>query len=93
MKRCGGQGDILSGSVGALLAWSKCYEDGAFGDKSVPVSRMPLLAATGASMITRGASRRAYEIEGRGVVTQDMLKEIAGSFSEAFGAEMWGGKL
>ncbi|KAI9451658.1 hypothetical protein BJY52DRAFT_1226492 [Lactarius psammicola] len=26
MKRCGGQGDILSGSVGAFLAWAKCYE-------------------------------------------------------------------
>ena len=31
MKRCGGQGDILSGAVGTMLAWGKCYEDGAFG--------------------------------------------------------------
>jgi ATP-dependent NAD(P)H-hydrate dehydratase len=31
LKRCGGQGDILSGSVGTMLAWGKCYEDGAFG--------------------------------------------------------------
>jgi ATP-dependent NAD(P)H-hydrate dehydratase len=31
LKRCGGQGDILSGTVGAFLAWAKCYEDGAFG--------------------------------------------------------------
>lgn len=31
LKRCGGQGDILSGCVGTLLAWGKCYEDGAFG--------------------------------------------------------------
>lgn len=31
LKRCGGQGDILSGNVGALLAWGKCYETGAFG--------------------------------------------------------------
>lgn len=31
MKRCGGQGDVLSGCVGAVLAWGKCYEDGAFG--------------------------------------------------------------
>jgi ATP-dependent NAD(P)H-hydrate dehydratase len=30
-KRCGGQGDVLSGSVGTMLAWGKCYEDGAFG--------------------------------------------------------------
>lgn len=30
-KRCGGQGDVLSGSVGAMLAFGKCYETGAFG--------------------------------------------------------------
>jgi ATP-dependent NAD(P)H-hydrate dehydratase len=31
MKRCGGQGDVLSGNAGTMLAWGKCYEDGAFG--------------------------------------------------------------
>lgn len=31
LKRCGGQGDLLSGAVGTFLAWGKCYEDGAFG--------------------------------------------------------------
>jgi ATP-dependent NAD(P)H-hydrate dehydratase len=30
-KRCGGQGDILSGVVGTMLAWGKCYEEGVFG--------------------------------------------------------------
>ena len=93
LKRCGGQGDILSGSVGAMLAWGKCYEDGAFGDKSLLASRIPILAATGASMVTRAASRRAFEKEGRGVVTQDMLKEIGGAFSEIFGSDQYGGKL
>ena len=28
LKRCGGQGDVLSGTVGAFLAWGKCFEDG-----------------------------------------------------------------
>lgn len=31
LKRCGGQGDVLSGCVGTFLAWGKCYEDGVFG--------------------------------------------------------------
>jgi ATP-dependent NAD(P)H-hydrate dehydratase len=30
LKRCGGQGDILSGLVGTVLAWGKNYEDGVF---------------------------------------------------------------
>jgi ATP-dependent NAD(P)H-hydrate dehydratase len=84
MKRCGGQGDILSGGVGAFLAWAKCYESGAFGDKTISVSRMPILAAVGASMVTRMTSRIAFQQEGRSVVTQDMLKEIGGGFAEVF---------
>jgi ATP-dependent NAD(P)H-hydrate dehydratase len=31
LKRCGGQGDILTGTVATALAWGKCFEDGAFG--------------------------------------------------------------
>lgn len=31
LKRCGGQGDVLSGCVGTMLAWGKCYEEGAYG--------------------------------------------------------------
>lgn len=93
MKRCGGQGDILSGSVGAFLAWAKCYESGAFGDNAIPVSRMPILAAVGASMVTRTTSRLAFEEKGRSVVTQDMLKEIGGAFEKVFGPSQQGGKL
>ncbi|PFH51788.1 hypothetical protein AMATHDRAFT_141751 [Amanita thiersii Skay4041] len=83
-KRCGGQGDILSGCVGTFLAWGKCYEQGAFGDHMVPASRMPLLAAVGGSVVTRTASRRAFLKEGRGVITQDMIPEISRSFAEVF---------
>ena len=31
LKRCGGQGDVLSGCVGTFMAWGRCYEDGNFG--------------------------------------------------------------
>ncbi|SJL03855.1 probable ATP-dependent (S)-NAD(P)H-hydrate dehydratase [Armillaria ostoyae] len=90
MKRCGGQGDILSGAVGTMLAWAKCYEDGAFGDKKLPVSRMPLLAAIGGSMVTRTASRLAYAKQGRAVVTEDMIPEVGPSFAEVFGESKQG---
>ena len=93
VKRCGGQGDILSGGVGAFLAWAKCYESGAFGDGSIPVSRMPIFAAVGASMVTRTTSRRAFEKEVRAVVTQDMLKEIGGAFEDVFGSAQDAGRL
>ncbi|KAG2137831.1 Ribokinase-like protein [Suillus cothurnatus] len=91
LKRCGGQGDVLSGTVGAMLAWGKCYEDGAFGDGSVPTSRLPLLAAVGGSMVTRTSSRMAFQLQGRGLVTQDMLPLLGKSFSEVFGEDLWAG--
>ncbi|KAJ3991794.1 H-hydrate dehydratase [Lentinula boryana] len=92
LKRCGGQGDILSGAVGTFLAFGKCYEDGAFGDGKIAASRMPLLAAVAGSMVTRNTSRLAFQKQGRGLVTQDMLGEIGKSFSEVFGEETQGDK-
>lgn len=38
LKRCGGQGDVLSGCVGTWLAWGKCYETGAFGQVNLHLS-------------------------------------------------------
>ena len=40
LKRCGGQGDVLTGCVGAFLAWGKCYETGAFGCVSLYSQRI-----------------------------------------------------
>ena len=93
LKRCGGQGDILSGSVGAFLAFGKCFESGAYGDGSIPPSRMPVLAATAASILTRTTSSIAFEREGRSVVTQDMLQDIGQAFRSSFGEEAQGSKL
>jgi len=84
LKRCGGQGDILSGAVGTFLAWGKCYEDGAFGDRSIPTTRIPLLAAVAGSMVTRTTSHLAFHKYGRSVVTQDMLSEIRTAFTDTF---------
>ena len=41
LKRCGGQGDILSGQIGTMLAWAKLYEEG--------VGRFVLLALRSSS--------------------------------------------
>ncbi|KAG8221036.1 Ribokinase-like protein [Butyriboletus roseoflavus] len=90
LKRCGGQGDVLSGCVGTMLAWGKCYEEGAYGDHALPVSRLPMLAAIGGSIVTRTSSRRAFQVEGRGLVTQDMIPHLAKAFTEIFGEDIRG---
>jgi ATP-dependent NAD(P)H-hydrate dehydratase len=85
LKRCGGQGDVLTGCVATFLAWGKCYETGAFGDGTVPPSRMPFLSAIGGSVVTRTTSRRAFLKEGRAVVTEDMIPEVGKAFATIFG--------
>lgn len=97
LKRCGGQGDILSGAAGTFLAWGKCYEDGAWGrtpdQEGIPVSRIPFLGAVGASIVTRTTSRRGFRKMGRSLITADLIGEIGGAFEEVFGEEANKGKL
>ncbi|KZS94740.1 Ribokinase-like protein [Sistotremastrum niveocremeum HHB9708] len=92
LKRCGGQGDILSGIVGTFLAWGKNYENGVYGEPKFGSTRIPILSAVAGCLVMRTTSRRAFEKEGRGVVTQDMLPEIGVAFSEVFGAGSFGGE-
>lgn len=43
--------------------------------------------------MTRTSSRRAFEVEGRGLVTQDMIPHLAKAFAETFGEDGERGKL
>jgi len=36
LKRCGGQGDVLTGVLGTLLAWKKLYSDGVWRHVEYP---------------------------------------------------------
>ena len=54
-------------------------------DSKIDIGEIPLLAAYGASTITRVTSRLAFRKLGRGVVTGDMLSEIGSAFVEVFG--------
>ena len=45
LKRCGGQGDLLSGSLGTFLAWAKRYEERkAMGEDvaDIPAENLPV---------------------------------------------------
>jgi ATP-dependent NAD(P)H-hydrate dehydratase len=56
---------------------------------------VPLLAAYGASVVTRITSRISFGKLGRGVVTGDMLGEIGGAYDEVFGEgkNSWKGEM
>ncbi|CAD6568455.1 MAG: hypothetical protein CYPHOPRED_002567 [Cyphobasidiales sp. Tagirdzhanova-0007] len=86
LKRSGGQGDVLSGSIGCLLGWAKNYEEGV-GRGSDPVSseRLPLLAAYGGACVARFCSNRAFAETGRSMQASDMLKQVGNAYNHYFG--------
>ncbi|KAF9879696.1 hypothetical protein CkaCkLH20_02507 [Colletotrichum karsti] len=87
LKRSGGQGDTLTGSIATFLGWRKAYLDGLWdtGDKKIPEDELVRLAAFGGSAITRECSRRAFIKKGRSLQASDLTDEVHGAFMHLFG--------
>lgn len=80
-KRCGGQGDVLSGCLATFLAWASASQ--LLGHaKDIPETRLPLLAAYGAGVITRRSSHQAFKSAGRAMLAHDMLEQIGGAYTQ-----------
>nr|XP_020464989.1 ATP-dependent (S)-NAD(P)H-hydrate dehydratase isoform X1 [Monopterus albus]XP_020464990.1 ATP-dependent (S)-NAD(P)H-hydrate dehydratase isoform X1 [Monopterus albus] len=79
-RRCGGQGDLLSGSMGVLAHWA--YAASAAGMiRSVNPS---VVAAFGACALTRQCNSQAFQQHGRSTTTSDMIQEIGSAFKKLF---------
>ncbi|XP_061579333.1 ATP-dependent (S)-NAD(P)H-hydrate dehydratase [Cololabis saira] len=76
-RRCGGQGDLLSGSLGVLAHWAH----GVYAGRSVNPS---IVAAFGACSLTRQCNRQAFQRHGRSTTTSDMIQEIGPAFRKLF---------
>ncbi|XP_047611656.1 ATP-dependent (S)-NAD(P)H-hydrate dehydratase isoform X1 [Phacochoerus africanus] len=78
-RRCGGQGDLLSGSLGVLVHWAlRAGPSKTDGPSSL------LVAALGACALTRQCSRQAFQKHGRSTTTTDMIAELGPAFSRLF---------
>ncbi|KAK4683608.1 ATP-dependent NAD(P)H-hydrate dehydratase, partial [Tremellales sp. Uapishka_1] len=93
LKRVGGQGDILSGSVGVLMAWGSEWVRGSYEHAGMPppsskgiAENIPLLAAYGASTFNRTCSKRGWEKKGRSMVTHDLVDLVGPVYDEVFGS-------
>ncbi|VVT51408.1 uncharacterized protein SAPINGB_P003086 [Magnusiomyces paraingens] len=97
LKRVSGQGDTLSGTISTFLAWKVAFEsEGLWPHKQqltitnqgVPIpltsKDLFLLAAFGASAITRLSSHKAFKAHGRALVTSQISDFIGESFHELF---------
>ncbi|KAK2041875.1 carbohydrate kinase [Colletotrichum somersetense] len=87
LKRSGGQGDTLTGSIATFLGWRHAYLEGLWdtGEENMAEDELVRLAAFGGSAITRECSRRAFLKKGRSLQASDLTEEVHGSFMALFG--------
>lgn len=71
-RRCGGQGDVLSGSLATFLHWASRAEEA--GECSNPGAE--IIAAWGAARLTRACAELAFTQCGRSSTTTDMIGVI-----------------
>ncbi|KAG7188949.1 hypothetical protein KM043_008548 [Ampulex compressa] len=77
-RRCGGQGDLLAGSLAVFWWWAICT-----GSNEYALS--PSIAASyAASRLVRECNSSAYKIKQRGMLTSDMLEQIPAVFARVF---------
>lgn len=97
LKRSGGQGDILSGTLTTFLAWARIFAQGEAQHAGAPSpdtldhKRLVILAAYGASTLTRNVSREVFKQKGRALLADDLLPEVGPGFERLFGGDSGSG--
>ena len=81
LKRCGGQGDVLAGSIATMLGWSKAAEKQGRISANAPAAA-PTLAAYTACLLTRRFARAAFAKHRRSMTAPDLIAEIGEVFED-----------
>ncbi|KAH8803233.1 Ribokinase-like protein [Xylogone sp. PMI_703] len=85
LKRSGGQGDTLTGSLATFLGWRKAYLDKIWDHEGdLDSVELLALAAFGGSSVTRECSRLAFGKRGRSLQASDLTEEVATAFTNLF---------
>ncbi|XP_042050473.1 ATP-dependent (S)-NAD(P)H-hydrate dehydratase-like isoform X1 [Salvia splendens] len=74
-RRCGGQGDILSGSVAVFVSWAHQLA----GEPSMSATVMGCIAG---SVLLRKAASQAFERNRRSMLTTDIIQHLGTSLEE-----------
>lgn len=86
LKRSGGQGDTLTGSLATLLAYRKAYLDKIWDhDGDMGADETLAYAAYGGSAVTRECSRLAFKEQGRSLQASDLTGHVHQAFLDIIG--------
>lgn len=89
-RRCGGQGDVLSGSIGVFMTWAQDFynRSGSSDAKMLVAERISnnpaIVAAAAGSIILRRAAAEAFKKQKRSMVTTDIIDYLGNSMEEMF---------
>ncbi|KAJ8071132.1 hypothetical protein OCU04_001472 [Sclerotinia nivalis] len=94
LKRSGGQGDTLTGSLATFLGWRKAYLDKLWDHEGdIDEIESLALAAFGGSSVTRECSRLAFAKKGRSLQASDLTEEVYAAFTNLLDPEDSAAKL
>jgi len=83
-RRCGGQGDLLTGCLATFVGWAvEWWKNGEGKGKSHDVSPLAVAGVAACSLV-RHSSLLAFKKHKRSTTTPDMIQEIGAAFEELF---------
>ncbi|XP_027192068.2 ATP-dependent (S)-NAD(P)H-hydrate dehydratase isoform X1 [Cicer arietinum] len=81
-RRCGGQGDILSGSVAVFLSWARQHIEAAGPDSNLSCKNPTVLGSIAGSAMMRKAASLAFSNKKRSTVTGDIIECLGKSLED-----------
>ncbi|KAK7387794.1 hypothetical protein VNO78_22587 [Psophocarpus tetragonolobus] len=81
-RRCGGQGDILSGSVAVFLSWARQHISAADLNSNLSCKNPTVLGCIAGSTILRKAASLAFSNKKRSTVTGDIIECLGKSLED-----------
>uniref|UniRef100_A0A803MAV1 ATP-dependent (S)-NAD(P)H-hydrate dehydratase n=1 Tax=Chenopodium quinoa TaxID=63459 RepID=A0A803MAV1_CHEQI len=81
-RRCGGQGDILSGSVAVYLSWARQCIKLAEGDLGIGTMNPALIGCVAGSALLRKAASIAFQNKKRATLTSDIIEFLGMRFHD-----------
>ncbi|XP_050417188.1 ATP-dependent (S)-NAD(P)H-hydrate dehydratase isoform X4 [Patella vulgata] len=79
-RRCGGQGDLLSGSMGIFTHWSHSAVESDNSNEAFEIYGPTIGAAYAACLLTRHCNNLAFKEYQRSMTTTDMINKISEAF-------------
>ncbi|XP_013190283.1 ATP-dependent (S)-NAD(P)H-hydrate dehydratase [Amyelois transitella] len=83
-RRCGGQGDILSGSIATFLHWTLSNHDTIDIINEDKLMAAASLSCYAASRLVRCCNEKSFKTKGRSMLATDMIEHIHEAFEELF---------